>query len=193
MYYIFLLDTINMNQDTIEICGQSFDRNSEHFIFEWPFCEIKEMSELAKLKRFPNLKSASFGSTNLNDSGLNLICKNLYIENLNLQDTQISNSGIIFLSQLKELSYLRLKENYQLDNDCIAYINNLKNLIDLQIHETSINQNGFKNLNLPKLKNLIVNEGDKDVLISLSCKLPQCTILAKGKAEFLNGKILWER
>jgi hypothetical protein len=182
-----------MNTNDIEICGQSFDLDREHFSFEWPFTVIEEMSELAKLKKFPKLKSASFGSTNLNDAGLAFLCENTAIESLDLQDTQISNEGIVCLSRLKKLNYLRLKENYQLDDACMSSINKLEQLVDLQIHGTNITQNGLEMLTSQTLRNLLINPIDKAILLPLSKKLPQCSILIKGKAEFLNGKILWER
>lgn len=182
-----------MNTDSIEICGQLFDKNSLHFSFEYPFSEISDMTELRKLEQLKFLETVSLSSTNLNDSGLKFIRKNLNINNLNLQDTKISNTGIAFLSSLKKLAYLRLKENFQLDNACINFLNQLVSLIDLQIHETSIDQYGIKHLNLPNLRSLLVNECDQEVLISLSNKLPQCSILVKGKAEYLNGTILWEK
>lgn len=182
-----------MNLNTIEICGQSFDRQSDYFSFEWPFSEINEMSELAKLSEFPNLKTVSLDSTNLNDYGLKFVCQCPLIDNLNLQDTKITKIGIAYLVRLKKLAHLRLKENWQLDNSCVIHLNTLDNLVDLQIHETSIDKDGIANLNLPNLRNLLVGEADRGILLALSKRLPECEILVKGKAEYLNGEVIWER
>ena len=178
----------------INICGQPFDRDLEHFSFKWPFREIKNMSELDKLQEFPALKSANFDSTNLNDVGLKSICSCKTLENISIQNTKVSNHGIRFLARLPELKYLRMKENDQLTNGCIAEINKLSNLIDLQIHETGIDQNGLKDLRLESIENIIVNSSgnsqDFDFLQKLSARLA-CTILVKGRTEFEHGKVLW--
>lgn len=179
--------------DQVEICGQFFDQNSTYFSFEWPFTEIVDMAELQKLKQLIHLESVSLSTTNLNDTGLKFLCENLGINNLNLQDTQITNAGIAFLSQLNQLTHLRLKENFLIDNNCVLNLNKLKSLINLQIHETNINENGYQHLNLPNLKSLLLNDGDRSILAELSKKMPQCSILVKGKVEFLNGVPIWER
>ena len=181
-----------MNENQIKICDQIFEKKIDYFLFKWPFTEINDMKELIKLKEFPNLKGASFGSTNLNDEGLKYVCECTSIENLNLQDTKISNQGIELLANLKDLKYLRLKENDQLTNICIMFFNQLTSLIDLQIHETSINQKGLQYLKLPQLKDLLVNIWNDnysfDFLINLSLQLTNCQILAKGKGEFFQGE-----
>lgn len=180
---------------TITICGQPFNTSAEHFGFEWPFQKITDMSELLKLKEFRALKSASFGSTNLNDEGLEIVCANTRIENLDLQDTKITSDGLQFLAQLKGLKYLRLKENHQLGNASVVHLNQLHQLIDLQIHETSISHRGLATLSLPQLQDLLVdirkNNHTRETLLALSRRIPNCTILAKGDSEFYQGEMVW--
>ncbi len=177
--------------DFIEICGQQFNKNITYFSFEWPLIEIEDMNELKKLSIFPYLTSASFSGTNLNDFGLFLISQCEDIDNLNLQHTEITNDGILHLKNLQELKFLRLKENNQLNNSCIPFLNLCHELIDLQIHETSINEDGLRNLNIPGLKNLIIDVWDNnfsfEFLKDYSAKYLECAILAKGNGEFLNG------
>lgn len=186
-----------MSTETIEICGQSFDPSSSYFSFEWPFTEIENMFELEKLTGFFNLTEVSLGSTNLDDAGLEIVCRNTGIENLNLQDTHISDDGIKYLSRLPNLKYLRLKENDQLTNGCIEYLNQISNLLDLQIHETSIDQKGLELLNISQLEDVLVNVRNEnysfEFLEGLSRRLSGCKVLAKGKAEFLNGEVLWSK
>lgn len=180
---------------TITICGQKFNTSIDHFSFEWPFQKITDMSELAKLKEFRSLKSASFGSTNLNDEGLQLVCNNTQIENIDLQETKITSDGLRFLAQLKGLKYLRLKDNLQLGNASVVHLNELHQLIDLQIHETSISHRGLAALSLPRLQDLILdihkNNHTRETLLQLSRRLPNCTILAKGDSEYYQGELVW--
>ncbi|MCI5057245.1 MAG: hypothetical protein MRY83_14115 [Flavobacteriales bacterium] len=149
------------------------------------------MSELKKMSAFPRLTSASFSGTNLNDHGLKILSSFDKLENLDLQETDISNFGISYLKSLKTLKHLRLKENPQLDNECVSYLNDCKCLINLQIHETNINEVGLLQLHIKGLQDVLVNIDDDNYsfqfLMSYSKRYPKCTILAKGKGEFFNG------
>lgn len=182
---------ISNKSQSVDICGQQFERSLEYFIFAWPAPEITNMEELRKLRQFPNLSGASFGSTNLDDDGLRWVCENANIENLDLQDTKISNAGLVALKELHDLKILRLKENPQINNDAIQHLNALVNVVDLQLHETSVNHEGLARLTLPRLDQLLVGIWDGnysfDFLQELSERL-QCTVLAKGDAEFRRGK-----
>lgn len=175
----------------VVICGQKFEPGITHFSFEWPFTQINDMRELSKLAYFPNLTSATFTGTNLDDFGLELVSNCTTIDNLSLQETQITNQGILHLKNLINLKYLRLKGNLQLDDRCILFLNHCSKLIDLQIHETNITETGLKQLHIPGLKNIIVaidaNNFSYDFLKKRSIEKPECSILAKGKGCFLNG------
>jgi len=124
----------------ILVDGQHVDTDAQHFTCRYM---ISDQSELAKLSQLRLLKSASFADADLTDIGLGSICKVSTLENLNLQGTQISNDGIRLLRSLPNLRYLRIKDNLQLNNDCVQHLARLTNLVDLAIHETSIDQNGL--------------------------------------------------
>lgn len=75
-----------------------------------------------------------------------------------------------------------------------------QSLVDLQIHETSIDQQGLKQLVVLKnFRDICLPIGNSnyafDGLLELSGRMPQCTILAKGRGEFFQGKFkgIWER
>jgi hypothetical protein len=176
---------------TIQIDKHSFDTTIEHFAFP-PYHQIEDMGELTKLALLPHLGSATFTGTGLDDRGLAGVCRASTIENLNLQGTTVSNDGLACLASLPQLHHLRLKDNRQLTNGCIPHILRLGALVDLQIHETSIDQAGVDQLaTLPNLRDLCLYvEGDNysfEALLQLSARMPRCTILAKGRGEFLAG------
>ena len=100
-----------MEQETIHISGIGFLRDLTHFSFPWPHREINDMSELGKLALFPDLTSASFTDTNLDDRGMYYLCMSKGIENLCLQGTAITNRGIQYLAELPRLKHLRLKNS----------------------------------------------------------------------------------
>jgi hypothetical protein len=176
----------------IQIDNTPFDVASEHFSFPL-FHVIADMDELAKLRSFPRLTSASFAGTNVDDRGLGHLAGVETLANLNLQDTKISNDGLAHLARLPRLTHLRLKDNRQLTNACIAHVLQLTHLTEIQIHETSIDQRGLDQLvALPSLTDICLDiRNDNytvDALLALSARMPRCTILAKGRGEFRDGR-----
>jgi hypothetical protein len=176
----------------IVIDGQPFDPSSEHFSFDC-YHQVGDMRELGKLRAFTKLKSASFYGSGLNDVGLRYVSDVPTIENLELQNTRISNEGLSVLERMPNLKYLRLKENAQLSNECIPHLLKLKHLVDLQIHETSIDQYGVNQLVvLDTLRDICLDvwKGNYsfDELLDLSIRMPRCRILAKGRGEFVQGE-----
>lgn len=176
---------------TVQIDSQVFDAAIEHFSFPL-YHEIKNMDELAKLRLLSRLRSANFSGTNLDDRGLLHVAGVATIDHLDLQDTKISNDGLAHLPSLPRLRYLRLKDNRQLTNDCIPHILRLEALVELQIHETSIDQDGVNQLaSLQNLRDICLDIWGDNVsfqsLLRLSARMPQCTILVKGRGEFCDG------
>jgi hypothetical protein len=176
----------------ISIDGQLFDPSSEHFSFDWHHM-IGDIKELAKLRVFTNLKSASFFGSGLDDVGLRYVSDIPTIENLDLQNTMISNEGLSVLERLPDLKYLRLKENAQLSNECIPHLLKLKQLVNLQIHETSIDQYGVNQLVVvDTLRDVCLDVWKDnysfDELLDLSIRMPRCRLLAKGRGEFFQGE-----
>lgn len=119
-------------ENLIKIGNHCYELNSFHFSLKWED-SLSYINELFNLNQFPNLKSASFSGSNLNDEGLTHISNCSEIENLNLQETEITNEGIKYLKKLSKLKHLRLKGNPQLTNDCISYLMEIENLHNLQI------------------------------------------------------------
>jgi hypothetical protein len=179
-------------ENSIKIGNHNYDTTSEHFSLKWGE-SLNNFNELSYLNQFPNLTSATFTSTNLNDEGLAHVSNCRGIENLNLQDTEITNDGLKYLQNLKLLKYLRLKENSQLTDDCIPHLLELDYLHNLQIQETSITENGLKKLTaLQYLEMLVIHVFDNNYtfegLLQISHELPDCEILAKGNGSFRNGE-----
>jgi hypothetical protein len=176
----------------IYVDGEPFDASSEHFSFHYSH-KIGDMKELSKLSAFTNLKSASLCGSGLDDVGLIYVSQVTTLENLDLQDTRISNQGLRVLESLPRLRILRLKGNPQLSNDGVPHLLRLKSLVDLQVHETSIDQYGLKQLAvMDNLRDICVevwnNNYSFEMLLELSSRMPQCRILAKGRGEFYQGE-----
>jgi hypothetical protein len=175
----------------VSIDGQLFDCDTRHFSFSANH-QIREVTELSKLAMLSRLESASFVGSGLDDHGLKLVVKSSAIDNLNLQQTRVSNEGLASLAQLKRLRFLRLKENFQISNECIPHILSLHALVDLQIHETSIDQHGLRKLvPLCNLRDICLDVTHSNYsfasLLEISGLMPKCTILAKGRGDFCNG------
>lgn len=149
--------------------------------------------DLGCLSNLKNLKGLSISSCELNDKGLENLAPLNQIDNLNLQWTQITNEGLRHLKNWKEIKWLRLKENEQLDNNCVQHILAFINLEHLGIHETSIDQYGLEKLMaLKHIEEIWIYKDqaiyEYDFLIQLSKKHPECTIQLKSEGDFLNGE-----
>jgi len=174
----------------IRVGEESFDSSIDHISFASP--HIENMDELKQLRLFAKLRSASFSGTNLDDVGLEHVSHVPTLENLNLQETRITNVGLGCLHRLPSLQCLRLKDNLQLNNACIPQLLRLGTLVELQIHETSIDQHGLKELERMKsLRSICLSVCAEnypfDMLLALSTRMPACTILAKGHGDFFQG------
>lgn len=176
----------------IKIGNQSYDISDEHFSLKFGH-SVRDATELLNLRQFNCLKSASFASSNLNNNGLALLSSLIQLEYLDLQETEITDDGTKYLTNLKNLNFLRLKDNPQLTNECIPHLTKIENLKELQINETSINQKGLEKLVVMKNLEKIILEVWKnnftfETLLKISLKMPNCIIQAKGDGEFHNGR-----
>lgn len=147
---------------------------------------------LNQLKMFPQLKSLNLGCTNLNDEGFKIVSSLSGLEQLNIQETEITDDGMQHLKNMLSLKDLRIKGNDQLTNNCIKHFKGMKSLKEIGIHETSIDQNGLKELlKYCDLKDVCLEVWQDNfqysVLLELSQKYPKCEILAKGHGIFLSG------
>lgn len=176
----------------LDIDGDCVDPYAVHFKFcGWN--HIWRMDDLRKLALLPNLRSASFCGTNLDDVGLEHVSHAATLEILDLQDTKISNCGLAHLARLPRLRSLRLNRNRQLTNQCVPHLLRLTSLTDLQIHETAIDQCGLANFEgMTSLRNICVDVRDNkytfDGLLTLSARMTECTIRANGRGEFSQGQ-----
>lgn len=147
---------------------------------------LQDLASFKILASIDKLQYVSCALTNLNDLGLAQICKFNEIENLNLQDTLITNSGIIHLLKLPKLKHLRLKECQEIDDHCVLTLNKLRQLETLSLNETKITEQGLKHLNIPSLKHLVLdfdNFSDKG-LVLISKNNPKCDIVVKGHGTY---------
>ena len=150
---------------------------------------LQDLNSFKTLESIANLKYISCACTNLNDSGLEQICKYDKIENLNLQDTLISNIGIGHLIKLPKLKHLRLKECQNIDDNCVPTLNKLKLIETLSLNETNITEQGLRRLYIPTLKHLVVDYDNftENGLVSISKKNPKCEITVKNHGTYTSG------
>ncbi len=178
-------------KNEVKVGDHVYDLGREHFVLHWGH-SFKDVEHLFRLRQFTRLRSANFSGSDLDDAGLLRLSDYVELENLDLQDTQITVAGTGYLKQLKNLKYLRLKENPQLTNECIPNLIAIAHLQELQIHETSITEEGVQSLAILKhLRHLTLdvrkNNYTFDGLLKLSIAIPHCEILAKGDGVFCNG------
>jgi hypothetical protein len=184
--------------ETITIDGKEFDAAASHADFTWH--RFSDTGTLLGLAAFRELRAASFGGANLDDRGLELVCRISTIDTLDLQDTEVTNEGLVSLGRLERLDYLRLKDNQQLTNDCVQHLVSLPLLENLAIQETSIDERGLWLLKGKRsLRDLCLDVFEENFSLEglrrWSAATPGCTVIAKGRGEFVAGVFdgEWER
>lgn len=105
---------------------------------------------------------------------------------LDLNETEISNESIKLLTQLEYVKELRLKECRHLDNGCIEFLGQLKELEFLHLKSTEVTIDGLLQLTiLPNLKELMFSADDreaiKEKMIQLRAILPGCRFTVNSR------------
>ena len=108
------------------------------------------------------------------------------IDMLDLDETDITNDGIAYLTQMDFIKELRLKGINEIDNDCISHLNTIKELELLHVRGTSITLDGLLKLNnQPALKHLLFStdfeKPDETKMLQLRALMPTCTFTIDGK------------
>jgi hypothetical protein len=102
--------------------------------------------------------------------------------------TGIGEIGVKHLSKCANLWHLRLEDNAKVNDACIKYLLNLKQLRELSLQSTNVSFNGLKALKQLNLVKLTVSEDtcekkDQPVLQSLAAHVvvrPRSRVVDKG-------------
>ena len=118
----------------------------------------------------------------LDDEGLRYVLKFIKgVNQLDLDENEISNESLQLLSPLEYVNELRLKDNAQLDDICIPFLANLKELSLLHLHGTSVTAKGAIALrSSPSLRTLFLSHHSSNTDADwnkLKDSLPQCRII----------------
>lgn len=105
---------------------------------------------------------------------------------LDLNETQISNESINYLTRLEYVNELRAKGCHNLNDGCIPYLNQLRSLTFLHLKYTGITVTGLLQLTgLTNLKELMFSadeEGDiTEQMLQLKQQLPGCAFVVNAK------------
>lgn len=105
---------------------------------------------------------------------------------LDLNETQISNESINYLTRLEYVNELRAKGCHNLNDGCIPHLNQLRSLTFLHLKYTGITVTGLLQLTgLTNLKELMFSadeeEDIKEQMIQLKQQLPGCTFVVNAK------------
>lgn len=113
------------------------------------------LEDITKLKSLTNL---NLRMTNLKNSDLHPLCKMKTLKILNLSDANIDKQAIDTISQMTNLEELCLSGNGKLTDKDIAKLKTLKNLINLDLKNTSITPLSIATFkSFPKLQVLSVS------------------------------------
>lgn len=124
--------------------------------------------------------------TELDDDAFAFIMANVKgVDMLDLMDAAITAKSVQLLTRLEYVHELRIKDCENLDDTCIAFLNQLPTLTFLQLKSTSVTAEGILQLNLPQLKELQFTVADTTNLAQkmkqLQQQLPSCSFTVNSK------------
>ncbi len=124
-----------------------------------------------------HMRRVNFRLGGVTDEGLELMAGYIKtIEQLDLDEAEISNEGLRHLTQLESIKELRLKGCTGIDNDGLPYLYQIKDLELLHLGSTLVTVNGLKEIGqLKRLKTLLISadEAEMELLPNLAAQLPK--------------------
>lgn len=136
-----------------------------------------------EMKISEHLKHVNLKMSSIGDKEIRLLSSNVKtIETLDLEETEISNTSILYLTNLKSLKELRLTNCRKIDDGCLPYLNQLFSLEYLYLGDTSITHKGIQSCdNLQNLKSINISvkdpESSKADLTALQYTFPNCKLV----------------
>lgn len=125
----------------------------------------------------------AYNTENIGDEELGYIASRVKsIDQLDLNETDITNKGISYLTRLDSLKELRLKDTY-IDDDCVSDLLKINGLEFLHLKHTDLTIEGIMKLGeLKTLKTLLVTvpQDETDKLKTLQQRLPNCELVVNG-------------
>ena len=175
----------------MKIINKEVNINTEYLSLS--FFEQIKVTELEKISQLKKLKHLNLSNSYLFDKHLEIIRKVASLELLDLDATEITDSGLQYLKPLNKLKELRLKDNPQLTDACIEHLLDIKDLELIHFGNTAVTTSGVRVLlENKKIKTLILDSEFKDniyELKSLSEKHPYLEIIVKETGIISNGKL----
>jgi len=155
------------------------------------FCHFnlpKEQNEIPT-----HIKRVNFRLSGADDEDLQLMAGYIKsIEQLDLDETEITNLGLHYLTQLESIKELRLKGCQGIDDDGLPYIYQIKGLELLHLGSTSITVARLQEINkLPYLKTLLISANDDEEILlpQIARQLPKdCVFIVNHKDYILPQK-----
>ena len=124
-----------------------------------------------------HMRRVNFRLGGVTDEGLELMAGYIIsIEQLDLDETEISNEGLRNLTQLENIKELRLKGCTGINDDGLLYLYQMAGLELLHLGGTSVTVNGLKEIGqLKRLKTLLISADDAEMelLPQVAAQLPE--------------------
>ena len=123
-----------------------------------------------------HMRRVNFRLGGVTDEGLELMAGYIKtIEQLDLDETEITVEGVQHLTRLQSIKELRLKGCRQINNDALPYLFQLQDLELLHLGGTSISVEALTEIGkLKQLKTLLISadENEMDLLPPIAAQLP---------------------
>ncbi len=174
------------NSDVNDVALSGIEHFKELALLDLCGSRITSVS-IAQIARCSNLEVLRLDDLHLNDSSLGALSQLKKLKTLTLHRSGITNSGIERLKSLSQLQVLHIGANRQIDNKSLEYISSLKNLQSIDLRETTITLPGCLKflVKLPKLTSVIFAPKDVSIANEAAFKkwLPHCKLIRSKVGE----------
>lgn len=156
---------------------KGFNKKEKRFWQDW--------HSISSPDQIPNhINRLAFNTENIGDEQLGYITSRVKsVNQLDLNETDITNKGISYLTSLESVKELRLKSTY-INDECVSDLLKVNGLEFLHLKYTDLTIDGILKLGeLKTLKTLLVTlqEDETDKLKTLHQRLPDCELVVNGK------------
>ncbi len=147
--------------------GSQVTDDGLQYLKQLPALEVLQLRSVAGirgpglqyLQELPSLRTIDLSHSNVGDEGLRNLAAVGSLEELNFEETAITDAGAVYVGRMRKLQKLDLGDNRRLTSKFLAKLSGLQELRELDLTYTSVDDTGMRFISqLTKLESLTLGD-----------------------------------